>query len=507
MKEKKKQFYHRYLNEGATWQFVLKMFLLLFLVNVLIRLPLYFSKNFWFDGDEAIIGIMAQDFLRTGKLPFFFYGQHYGFASVETFFSAVFIKILGSKIIGLKLAGMVIHSLAMVFIALFLKAKRVSPRTWFFVLFLVLFFPPFYLWASQMRTTAFLLAAILLFIIETKSFSWWRFVLVFILSFLLLESQAMFFLFAMVFVGNWLWTAKRKLVPFAGFGLGQIVLIFLVNFYWIGDKTAHSVQLFADGNQWNQLMLQFSGFRSGFSGFHYFTMDIDLPSWYSVFILLMLGTFIGLFLVVIIRSWQENQRVVMFYGLALIGFLVFLSFFKEYGPRYWINFFGGTLLVLLSLLMKSETKDSLSKKMLLPLLPFIAVCFAASDMRVHFSDHDISEKEAFAAINHEVRASNQKAVFAADVYLQWQWNFINGEDVPCCAFIEDDRTDRFSKRVFSKYRTYPEQVGLMGYWGIFWEMDVIEGFNDKRYQVGEKYYFLKEIQVEYFKKGMKVSGD
>lgn len=507
MMEENKQFYHRFLNEGATWQFVLKMFLLMLLLNVLIRLPLYFSKNFWFDGDEAIIGIMAQDFLRKGKLPFFFYGQHYGFASVETFFSAVFIKILGSKIIALKLAGMTIHSSAVVFIALFLRAKKVSPRTWFFVLFLVLFFPPFYLWASQMRTTAFLLAAILFFITETKSFSWWRFVLVFILSLFLLESQAMFFLFAMVFVGNWLWVAKKKFVPLAGFVIGQSVLVFLVNFYWTGDKTAHSVQLIADGNQWNQLMLQFFGFRSGFSGFHYFTMDIDMPSWYSVFILLMLGTFIGLFLAVIIWSWQENKRMLLFYGLALIGFLVFLSFFKEYGPRYWINFFGGTLLVILSLLMKSEAKDSMRKKMLLPLLPFIAVYFAASDMRVHFSDNDISEKAAFAAVNHEVRTSNQKAMFTTDVYLQWQWNFINGEEIPCCAFNEEDRTDRFSKRVFSKYRKNPEQVGLMGYWGIFWEMDLMEGFNDNRYQVGQKYYFLKEIQLDYLETGIEVSGD
>ena len=72
-------------------------FLLIFLVCILVRLPHFLSKDFFFDGDEAMIGIMAQDFLSGKGLSLYFYGQNYGFSSLEVLSTSLFIKLIGNR--------------------------------------------------------------------------------------------------------------------------------------------------------------------------------------------------------------------------------------------------------------------------------------------------------------------------------------------------------------------------------------------------------------------------
>ncbi len=504
MKEEITNRIHTFFRKGNTWQFAAKMFVFLFLANLLLRLPLYFSTNFWFDGDEAIIGIMAQDVLKSGNISFFFYGQRYGFATVETLFTAFWIIFLGSKIVALKLAGMCIHSLALLFLSLTLRAKKMNSSTHLFLLCFLLLFPPFYLWAFQMRTTPFLLASLLFYLTATHGFSWKRYFVVFFVSFLLLEAQAMFFLFAMVFVGDWLWKSPYRWLSLLTLGVGLMMIVFALNIYSSAGKAAHAVQLNFGVEQVHQLLLQCKGFLSAFTGFHYFTTNIEMPTWYAWFSLVLIGVFLGLFFPKLMALRKENRTLLLFYTIATLAFLLFLSGFKEYGPRYWINFFGGSILMLLWGWSNTEIQQRMTKFHFLFLSLFAAVLFAAPNMRVHFSENKISEQAAFHALEREVVAAQRKALFTTDVYLQWQWNYLKGEDIPCCSFMRKDRTDRFSKRVFQQYKEEPNSVGLIGFWGIFWEMDFIPGFNDQRYQVGEKYYFLKNMQVEYFKRGLQV---
>lgn len=496
-----------FFTNDSTSSFGIKMFVLLFLVNIFVRLPLYFSDYFWFDGDEAIIGIMAQDVLETGRIPFFFYGQQYGFATLETLFSSFYILLLGSKVIALKLAGITLHSLAILFLSLTLRHRQVQPNAHIFLLILIVLFPPFYLWASQMRTTSFLLASILFYITETKSLHLKYFLLVFGISFLLLEAQAMFFLFALVFVGNWIWPSRHKWSYLFSFTIGLLIILVGIDSYNSTEQSVHSVQMLFGFIQIEQVLQQFRGIIPAFSGFHYFTSDVPLPGWYTLFPIVLICICLLWLFKWSLPFFKKEQRILIFFAATFFLFIFFLSVFKSYGPRYWINFFGGTLLLMVYFFIRSRQIVSVSRMSWIVLVLFLTPLFAAPNMRVHFYDVKISERKAFDSLNHEIRMSRRKAVFTTDVYLQWQWNYLNGKDIPCCSFNKQERTDKFLNKVKDQYKRNPESVGMIGFWGLFWEMDRIPGFYEKAHQVGEKYYWIKEIKPKYYQRGMEVANN
>jgi len=62
---------------------VKKQLLFLILVCVLSRLPQLFSENLLMDGDECVVGLMAKHLSEGIELPFYFYGQSYGFSFLE----------------------------------------------------------------------------------------------------------------------------------------------------------------------------------------------------------------------------------------------------------------------------------------------------------------------------------------------------------------------------------------------------------------------------------------
>ena len=54
-----------------TASFILVL-LAIFCASILVRLPHFLSNDFFFDGDEGILGIMAQDFLLGKGFHFIF---------------------------------------------------------------------------------------------------------------------------------------------------------------------------------------------------------------------------------------------------------------------------------------------------------------------------------------------------------------------------------------------------------------------------------------------------
>lgn len=494
--------YHRLTERKLV--FFLLSFMVLFGLNLAVRIPLFLSDHFWFDGDEAIIGIMAQDFLRTGHLPFYFYGQNYGFASIETTLAALFIQLLGTKVIALKLAGLCIHSLTMTFLLLLFKAKELPFRYQVWVMVFILLFPPFYLWASQMRTSSFLLATLLFYILQTKKVNILWSGLVFALATLLFEAQALFYFFMAAFIANWFWKSTSKWgnnILFFGI---QLILFFSVHFFLVQSAEAHQVSFDVWDKPFENLKLQLAGMQAGFNGFHYFTLDLAVPKFYIWLTWFWIVSILGSLLFLFWKNRKTESMLGLFFGGAFLVFLMVLAGFESYGPRYWINFYGGCLFLVLYFLLQKPKTVRISPWPIFLTLSFLVSIFLADRMKVHFADSTISEKNAFLALHHEVVQSKQKAFFTTDVYMQWQWNFLFGEEIPCSSFYKLERTNRFTDKVFETFAKNPERVGCFGLWGIFLEMDHVKGFNDKRRQVGEKYYILDTMQRSYYEKA--VSG-
>ncbi len=484
------------------------MWALFFLLCILVRLPYFLSKNYWFDGDEAIIGIMAQDLLRTGHVPFFFYGQHYGFATFEVLSASAFIAVFGKTVYSLKLAGLLLHSLAIAICWKWMRLREVSFRVLVPLFILLICFPPFSLWASQMRTVSFLLFITIVFILESYRLTRWNLLLVFGLGVLLAYSQAMTFLFCAVFIADALFRQKKGILRTAVFFGAILAVIFLIQWLVGGERSAHDVSVSFGSAQFEQLSQQLRGFGAGFTGFHYFTMKVDEPLWWLLLSRLMIALLLLWTFLLAIRVTRAGRRTLLFFTLATLLFLVFLSCFTQFSPRYWINLFTGVLILLLVLTGRNPkfVKQRFQIPALLALLAFVGI-FAGSKQRMHFADAPESEAASFNDLHAAVIRSGKKALFTTDVYLQWQWNYLYGDQVPCSSFYRFERTNRFTDRVNSQYSKQPASVGIIGIWGIFLEMDYIPGFNDERQQFGGKYYFVSDVKEAYIDHGREVMDD
>jgi hypothetical protein len=316
----------------------------------------------------------------------------------------------------------------------------------------------------------------------------------------------MFYIFSAALIANWLWLSSHKWIKLLSFFGLQLVLLLLLTYTLSQGNEIHNVQISFNAELWAQFLTQASGILSGFNGFHYFTVDINTPIWYKLVSLFLMAFF---FILLFRTLWKNRKRepsLLFFYLGALFVFVLFLSGFEAYGPRYWINFFGGSLMILLHLHVNQSTafRPTLYH-WLLPIF-MCSTLFAASHMKVHFTEDKLNETKAFQELENVVFRSNRKALFTSDSYIQWQWNYLNGDKIPCSSFFDKERTMRFTNGVFKAYSENPNNLGCIGLWGIFLEMDFVTGFNDERYQVGNKYYFLKEMKPEYYLKARKTSG-
>lgn len=471
------------------------LWFLLFVLSFLIRIPYFLSNAYWFDGDEGIVGVMANDFLRSGKLPFLLYGQNYGFASIEIASASLFISILGNGVMSLKLAGLFIHSFGLAFLAKALRFANISKKSLIIVMILVICFPPFYLWATQMRTLSFVLACVLFYIFYTKQTTLkWLFISLIISVFCLL-SQPMMFFFISPFLGVWLLKSEKKYVTFIIFISLVVLSGFLVYFVFNGGENVHQVAMNFGVIQIEQFKLQFQGFLSGFTGFHYFTMDVEIPFWWKIlsFICVVFLSFGSL-----IRVWYRDKILFVFFILSIILFLVLLSFFKHYSPRYWINFYGGVLMLYLYTILndKSGIKFTKSKLTIFLSISFLLGIFVSNKFKIHFYDTQESERSCFWKLQETVMQSDVRGLYTTDVFLQWQWNYLMGEKIPCTSFNKKERTNRFLDMVESTFKKSPDQIGLIGFCGITEGLERDSVFSNRVQCLGEKYYFVRNLRVE-----------
>jgi hypothetical protein len=136
-------------------------------ISLASRLPQLRSPNLLLDGDEAYAGLMAKHLAEGREFPVFFYGQHYGFAPVETVPSAVAYRLFGASAVALKMAMLALWTAGVV--SLFLALLRfVGAGRSFWITTLLLLNPA---WAAASMkawsgyVTAFTATAVLLWIL------------------------------------------------------------------------------------------------------------------------------------------------------------------------------------------------------------------------------------------------------------------------------------------------------------------------------------------------------
>ena len=141
-------------------------------VGILIRIPILTDPALLIDGDEAVIGLMANDWLNGRPFPTYFIGQQYGFSALEACTAGLFFSLFGMTDWALKLSSLAIWLTGIVFFYKALVQFKPDKKNLAFIVSLILVTAPTWLfWAMKSRggyISAFTFSAVLLFLITKK---------------------------------------------------------------------------------------------------------------------------------------------------------------------------------------------------------------------------------------------------------------------------------------------------------------------------------------------------
>lgn len=476
------------------------VFVLIFGASILVRLPHFLSDDFFFDGDEGIIGIMAQDFINGYGLPVFFYGQNYGFSSLEVISTAFFIKLIGTSIWALRLGGLFLFSIGVFYIWKVFELKKIKLIYSLLTIFILIASPTWFLWGSMVRggyVTSFLAVSMLFYITQLKPTSWkWAFLsgLIFVIAY---AGQPLISLVAFPFIIQWFWPLRDNLKKVVGFvGITAILLVFLQLFesdeaVWTAPKT-----VFFSLDQFQNLATQLEGFLFGYSNFFFFTMNLEIPVWWLFLLILSLGLILISIIYFHRKGSDSHKRVLRLMFICLLINLFLISSVSLYSPRYWLGFF--TALLFLFLLSILYIEDSTRRKSILVLIALIYSIgiFASKDMKRDWYFVDKNEMKMISGLYNELKKKEIRAVFITDPVVQWKWNYLFGRKIPGTFFSDKERTNTFRNAVFKQLKKDQSQVAIIGLFGNYVGLDEKASFKSKIQQVETKYYIVEEVNRE-----------
>ena len=475
-------------------------FLLIFLVCILVRLPHFLSKDFFFDGDEAMIGIMAQDFLSGKGLSLYFYGQNYGFSSLEVLSTSLFIKLIGNGIWALRLGGLLLFSIGITFIWKSLRETKVSLMI---SIICVLFFamsPTWFLWGSLVRggyVTAFMCFGILFYITLLKKTDWSWVMIAAVFSMIAYESQPLFFIPILPFLVQWMLPFKLNFRKIFGFVTAFFLLALLIHYLganetiWSPPKSA-----FFDMQQIQNLTTQIGGMIYSYSNFFYYTMDIPIPLWWFVLLSISLGliaTYICLFF------WKSEKRVKYFIlgmVLSLLLSMFLISTVSMYSPRYWLGFFTGILFLFSYAIIKGTFVKARLTILISVVLIYGIGLITVNELKRDWYYANVNELEAFDEVYQYAKKKDVKAIYTIDDLIQWKWNYLYGVDIPCTAFHEKERVSFFKNSVRDYYLNRKDENVVIGYYNIYDGFKVNDQFLTNIEQVNSKYFIIRNVSDE-----------
>ncbi len=463
---------------------------------ILVRLPHFLSNDFFFDGDEGIVGIMAQDFLLGKGIPIYFYGQNYGFSTLEVFSTAFFIKLFGSGIWALRLGGLLLFSVGLTFIWKTLNETKTSKVISISVLILLITAPTWILWGGMVRggyVTAFMCFGIMFYITQVKEANWKWVIISSVIGVCAYEAQPLIFIPLLPFIISWMQIQKISLKSLAVF-LGIAIFISLILHYFGANDEVWSApkSILFDFSQFQNLKVQSEGIIYGYSNFFFFTMNVPIAIWWYVLLIVSLIIIVAFIVYFTLKTTTRNKRVVLLMTLCLMLSVFLISSVSLYSPRYWLGFFTGILFLFCFAVIHSDSRNSRRVVIGIAILYCIGLV-ASRDMKRDWYFVDQNEMKMISELYEEVNSRNIKAVFVADPVLQWKWNYLYGRSIPGTFFSEKERTNEFRDLAFETLEKTPQATAIIGLYGNYVGLDESEPFKAKVNQIAVKYYIVDEI--------------
>lgn len=463
---------------------------LLFIVCIIFRLPNFLSDNFFFDIDEATIGIMAKDVLAGKPIPYYFYFQNYGFSTVETLVTAGFIKILGPGVWALKLAGLFLYSLAGTFLMLFLIEKKTKAFICVCALIIISAYPPWYIWGSLMRggyLTSLVCATAVFYIIQTYKNDYIQVIITGFLFYIAYESHIVIFLSVFPLLIYWLLSGKKvflKLILFTSVFLTPLIIgrILFVNPYF------GSIQVFFS---FDKLLNSFDQFKvfflESFTNFYIGNVWFDIPQYWVVFSIILLVLIIALITFSLTQKGSFRRVILLLIVGALMSVAVSMLG-ESFSPRYVLGFFTGILFLVIVSIQANQTVVAKGVIIGITLISLVGIT-TGSKIRRHWINASGNELGLMEDLYHTVKSKKIKALYSIDK--TFIWDYLYGDEIPSTNICGFDRTPRFVDHLLQLEKE-GANIGLFGNAGFQYEI-IEKGTKEDNFYVSNKYFLIENV--------------
>ncbi|MCF8460803.1 MAG: hypothetical protein K9G46_08770 [Flavobacteriales bacterium] len=445
-----------------------KELVFILIVCILSRLPQLLSPNLLLDGDEAIVGLMAKHFSEGKELPFYFYGQSYGFSFLEVLPISLVFLLFGVSAMAVKLTMLLLFSGG---VCLFYATLKHFPsgNKWIPLLITLLLTttPAWAVWSMKARggyISAFFLFPLFTYLLFSKrsetSLLYHAFFGLTLAT--IFECQALWLPEMLVFTTFRLFQMRSvKLLGaqlFGGaMGFGMFGLLKVLDTTRV-DSFAPSVFSMPE-NLTEKLMALPKYLQIHFSGSYYLGDAIEPSLFTSIFAwILTTGLLVSTLILFfqITRKTRNNQ--LLFVSVVPVLFAAAVSIYTaDYHARYLLPISGYFFLMLALLLSKFE-KLKVVNALLVILIA--ANCYAL----ISFKDYRF-ENGSTIHLNRAIRqleSNNVKYVFSQGALLQWQLMFYSNERLIARYYGNNDRYYPYIDAVNNGLRTEPDKVGLIG---------------------------------------------
>ncbi len=473
---------------------------IVFLISAVARLPYFSGMHCYFDGDEAIIGIMAQDLLHGENIPVYFYGQQYGFSFFEVIAVALGIIFFGSGLWALKFGALLIFSIGTSFIFRLLLRKGMRFEWALLTILIVTLFPTWIVWACKARggyVTAYSLACILLFITQTKKPTAKWLIITAGLMALLIHSQIFIACSIFFLLITWIISAKKWfpiLLSIAGFFAFYFIFrlpAFINDPYWLPGI---SFRLHPD-----RIIPLISELPRVMMGHFYYEMTFPMKTstiCFGMLYFLLMGVFI---MVGFLKGSRASRLSI---GLIFVGSgLSFLLMTMMNIPSYRY-FLGGALgllfMMVLTFLTMLERRINWKGSLVL-LIPFaVAIGSGSRQIKDSWMEPEKNDRVLYQGLLKELDHLGLQNVFCTDPLLQWMLNY-SGYNARYTSRTE--RVNRFMDGVNTCYKMVGCKTAIVGYKGMCLGMDQQEGWHNKVIYVNDKFFIFPDPTSNYLKKG------
>ncbi len=470
--------------------------LLCFCICLLVHIPYFLGRHCSFDGDEAILGIMAQDLLHGKNIPVYFYGQQYGFSFFEVIGAAIGIFFFGSTAFALKFGSLLFFSLGITFLfRLFIK-KEISFLWALMAIIILSMFPGWIVWAAKARggyVTAFTAACIILFISQVKTANLkWIVISCFVMavaihSQIFIACSISFLLFA--------WIVKGKsLKLFLGATVSIILFYVLLKLPSLVNDNYWKVPLSFKYHYSSIVPFIKQSYKVALGYFYYeMTFKPRIESiWFGMGYYLVAA--IAVVFVLLKKGASNKLNLVLLFIAGTVSFLL-IMWMRIPSYRYLLGALTALLFIIsLSLMEILRSKNNL-KYVLILMLP-LAIGF--SNTSKHIPDAwmlpEGRDMKLYNELLIELKKRDIQAVFSADPLLQWQLNY---SGVPSRSTSRIERINRYVDKVDKCFYNDKCKTAIVGFKGFNNNLDSFEDWSEKVIIVNDKYFIFEDPTSEH----------